>query len=289
MFFVVSMVMFACTKANIENSKKTDVDNNLSEETNYSSDAIVVPRADDMGDNVKIIFLHHSTGGKIWAGGVASWFEDYNSSNGKDYIISQTNFPGSGYPWNNYPYDYWNIWIENAGSDLFSGQKTLEMLTEEFDVIIWKHCFPVSDILAADENPNVSSEKKTIANYKLQYNALKEKMKSFPNNRFLVWTGAVKLEISLSEDRALRTKEFFDWVRNEWDEPGDNIYLWDFYQLETEGGLYLKPENAASNRDSHPGEEFSARVAPFFCTRIVDVIKGNADNTSITGENNLGL
>jgi len=26
---------------------------------------------------------------------------------------------------------------------------------------------------------------------------------------------------------------------DEWDEAGDNIFIWDFYSYETEGGLYL--------------------------------------------------
>ena len=69
-----------------------------------------------------------------------------------------------------------------------------------------------------------------------------------------------------------------------WDEENDNIYLWDFYMLETEGELYLKPEYAAGKGNSHPNRTFSQSVAPLLCQRIVSVIEGEGDSASLTGE-----
>ncbi|MCK4636388.1 MAG: hypothetical protein KAT49_00755 [Methanomicrobia archaeon] len=90
--------------------------------------------------DVKIIFLHHSTGGCIWDGGVEEWFENYNDAEGVNYQITAREYPANDYPWENYPYDYWNIWINHAGKAPYRGQDTLEILTEDYDVIIWKHC-----------------------------------------------------------------------------------------------------------------------------------------------------
>lgn len=237
----------------------------------------------DMG-NAKIILLHHSTGEAIWDGGVAEWFTHYNNANETNYEISETYFPREGYDWSNNPYDYWNIWVNHAGNDLYSNQKTLEILTEEYDVVVWKHCFPVSHIYENEATSDVSSEHPSLENYQLQYNALKEKMRSFPDTRFIVWTGAVELEVNLSEEEAQRTKTFFEWVKNEWDTSGDNIYVWDFYQLETEGDLYLRTEYATDYDDAHPNSVLSERVAPMLSNRIVNVIAGKGDITSITGE-----
>lgn len=236
----------------------------------------------DMGD-AKIILLHHSTGKAVWDGGVAVWFNSYNTTNNTNYNISETYFPRDGYDWSNNPYDYWNIWVNHAGSELYSNQKTLEILTQEYDVIIWKHCFPVSHI-HENTGADITSEHPSLENYKLQYNALKEKMKSFPNTRFIVWTGAVELEVNLPEEQAQRTKTFFNWVKNEWDTSGDNIYVWDFYQLETDGGLYLRPEYASGSEDAHPNSTLSEKVTPLLSNRIVNVIKGKGDSTNITGE-----
>ena len=163
-------------------------------------------------------------------------------------------------------------------------EPTLEMLIRKYDVIIWKHCFPVSDILPDDTIPDINSEKKTLGNYKLQYAALKEKMHKFPNTIFIVWTGAALVKGATTEEKAQRAKNFFNWVRYSWDEPGDNIFLWDFYQLETDGGLYMKDEYASGIKDSHPNPSFSAKVYPLFCQRIVDIIETGGNKTTLTGE-----
>jgi hypothetical protein len=256
------------------------------------------------GETVKILFLHHSTGERIWSAGVSEWFEAYNQRHGTKYDIVEQAFPKqSPYGWNNYPYDYWNIWVNHSGGVVYQGEPTLELLTRTHDVIIFKHCFPVSEILADTGTPDVSSPEKRIENYRLQYDALKSKMHAFPRTMFIVWTGAAQVNYSnfLHEiaslikgrpgikERGKRTRKFFEWVRNEWDEPGDNIYVWDFYELETEGGLFLRREYADSPTNSHPNMTFSKMVAPHFCRRVVDVIEGRGDRSSVTGKEDTPL
>jgi hypothetical protein len=158
-------------------------------------------------------------------------------------------------------------------------EPTLEMLSKEFGLIIFKHCFPVSDILEDTGLSDIDSDRKSIENYKLQYNALKAKMLEFPNTKFLIWTGAALVKNATTEENAKRMREFVDWLKNEWEQEGDNIYLWDFYELETEGGLYLKDEYAENANNSHPNKKFAERVAPIFAQKIVDVLKlKNNDN-----------
>jgi hypothetical protein len=228
-------------------------------------------------DDATVVFLHHSTGGIIWNAGVPAWFNSYNAAHGTSYAIGDLGDPAG----DNNPYDYWNIWVNHAGPTAYLGQSTLEMLTPLYDVIAFKHCFPVSDIYADTGVPDVTSVEKKTENYELQYEALKTKLHSFPSNRFVLWTGAAELQSATSEEMALRARAFFDWVVNEWDEPGDNIYVWDFFDLETEGGIYLKPENGSS--DSHPNATFAAEVAPLFCQRLVDVIRGVGDTAGTAG------
>ena len=236
-------------------------------------------------NGTKIIFLHHSTGKVIWDGGVRQWFSNYNQTNGKNYNIIEQDFPKRNpYGWNNYPFDYWNIWVKHAGEEPYMEEPTLEMITKNYNVVIFKHCFPVSSIEEDKGNPVISSSRKSLEVYKLQYEALKEKMKEFNKTKFIVWTIPALVEKQTNEEKALRAQEFYNWVKNEWDEKDDNIYLWDFYELETEGGFYLKNEYARSLEDSHPSTAFSEKVTPYFCQRIVDVIEGRADNSSLTGK-----
>ena len=248
------------------------------------------PEEEEESD-MKVIFLHHSTGEVVWNGNTSigetnslpSLLLKYNEDNETAFSIKELNYPkASPYGWNNYPYDYYNIWIKNGGDQPYMEESTLEILTKEYQVIVFKHCYPVCDILPDDGNPDIDSPKQTLANYKLQYQALKSKMHEFPGIKFILFTGAAHVQGATTEADALRAKEFFNWVINTWDESEDNIYLWDFYSLETEGGLYLKDEYSAG--DSHPNASFAGQVAPLLFNRIIDVITNNGQKTSLTGQ-----
>lgn len=89
-----------------------------------------------MKNSCNIIFLHHSTGNSILKEGkrtyrilvnykiqsffVANWFKKYNQSHGTNYTFNEQYFPKNKlYGWNNYPYDYYNIWVKNAGEQTY--------------------------------------------------------------------------------------------------------------------------------------------------------------------------
>jgi hypothetical protein len=257
-----------------------------------------------------IIFLHHSTGGFLWYGKRASvfnraigliskdlkrnmrskgkiprYFEEHNEIHGTTYRIEEQVFPKEEpYGWKNYPYDYYNIWVKHAGNEPYMEEPTLEMLSRDYQVIIFKHCFPVSRIEADQETPSVDSEHKSISNYKLQYYALRDKLHEFPETRFILFTGAVHVDANLHKEQAERTREFFDWVRQEWDQPEDNIFLWDLYSIQTEGGLYFKNEYALSEHNSHPNNYFSTYAGKLLFNRIIDVIENDGKGTHLTGQ-----
>jgi hypothetical protein len=261
-------------------------------------------------DETKIIFLHHSTGQNIWNGGRISvssriirkisnklgWkyykkgrlqvlFNRYNQRFNKNYHIEESAFPkDKPYGWNNYPFDYYNIWVKHAGSQSYMEEPTLEMLTKKYQLIIFKHCFPVSNIQANKDAANINSSYKSLANYKLQYLSLRDKLHQFPDTKFVVCTGAAQVKSNITEEESLRAYEFFNWVIKEWDIPGDNIFIWDFYQLETDGGLYLLNKYAQSENNSHPNNPFSKFASELLFKRLVDVIENDGLKTQITGK-----
>lgn len=258
-----------------------------------------------MPRTARILFLHHSTGAAIWAGGLADSLARWNRDHGTAYAITEEPYPATTgalpagaarwlpyrvihalsphYPWANYPYDYWNLWVARRGADRDRGEANLDDLVRGHDVLVFKHCFPVSDVRPDGPSADVASPERTAANYRLQYLALRERLREFPEKRFILWTGPALTEAETDPETARRAQAFFAWVRDEWDEPGDNVFLWDFRALETEGGLYLLPENAAGPSNAHPGAAFSRRVAPLLGRRIVDVIEGRGDTRPITG------
>ena len=266
-------------------------------------------RQKEKTSDMNIIYLHHSTGGVIWGiptlvsravgklvdkklsymfykgSSLPLLFNRYNRNNNKNYFIKEMSFPKPApYGWHNYPFDYYNIWVKNAGNEPFMEEPTLEMLTKEYQVIIFKHCYPVSNIQPDQDSSDINSDFKSIANYKLQYLALKEKLHEFPDTKFILFTGAAQVKGNVTEDEAARAKEFFRWVTDEWDLPGDNIYLWDLYNLQTEGGLYFRDEYAVSPDNSHPNSTFAGYAANLLFNRIIDVIENEGAGTKLTGE-----
>lgn len=259
--------------------------------------------------DMNILFLHHSTGEIIWNGAPPSFLnralgkisgkladvlkkkgqlprliEDYNAANGTNYQINELTFPKAApYGWSNFPFDYYNIWVANAGKEPYMEEPTLEVLTESYQVIILKHCFPVGYIDEDKDSADINSSTRTLSNYKLQYAALRDKMHEFPQTKFILFTGAALTKASVSEERALRAREFFEWVISEWDQPDDNIYIWDLYNLQTEGGLFFKDEYAQAQNDSHPNQAFAERVVKLLFFRIVDVIENDGKGTLLTG------
>jgi len=108
----------------------------------------------------------------------------------------------SPYGWHNYPYDYYKIWVKNGRNNDFMEESTLEMLTKKYQVIIFKHCFPVSIIQANKESCNINSDFKCTTDYKLQYLALREKLSEFPNAKFILFTGAAQIKSQITENEA---------------------------------------------------------------------------------------
>ncbi|WP_430809854.1 MULTISPECIES: hypothetical protein [unclassified Carboxylicivirga] len=264
----------------------------------------------DMTENeVNIIFLHHSTGDHIWNGQPPSFsrkvirklspqldkklnskgllpslFNTHNETHKTNYEVVEQNFPKvSPYGWNNYPFDYYNIWVKHAGNNLFKEEPTLELLSPKYDVIVFKHCYPVSSIVSTTDSNNIESYQRTLGNYKLQYLALRDKLHTFPQTKFILFTGPVQVQANLETEEALRAKKFYDWVVSEWDQPDDNIFLWDLYALQTEGGLFFKDEHAVSPTDSHPNKTFSTQAAKLLFERIIDITENSGKNTLLTG------
>ncbi len=233
-------------------------------------------------DTTNVVFLHHSTGDRIWKGGVQERVGASAKAAGLKVNIVERSYPNKPHYWENNPFEYWNLWVAHSGESRYKDQATLEQLTKAYDVIVWKNCYISADIEEGGPDGDVTSNKRTVANFKAQYTALKEKMHSFPDTTFVVWTIPPKAAAATTPEAARRTDEFTEWVRTEWDEPGDNIFLWDFRALSADHGV-LKAEYATSEKDSHPNPQLAAEAAPLFAQRLVDVIAGRGDATATTG------
>jgi len=235
-----------------------------------------------------IIFLHHSTGaGVYYDGGVEDWFAAHNADHHTSYAISERNYPDSPYAWENYPYDYWNIWINGACDSSNPNIECLDSLAAAYDVIIFKHCFPGAGIEPDDGSPDVASSAKTLENYKLQYRALRDLMDSYPDNLFILWTLAPLHRLATDAGQAARARQFVDWVTAEFlSEDGTahpNIAIFDFWAIVAEDDpaptlgrancLRYEYEGSHFDSDSHPNAAANQIAGPQLAQSIVSAIE----------------
>ncbi len=255
-----------------------------------------------LAQEAKVIFLHHSTGGMIFEGGdVSDSLAAFNQGNGTNYSIKDWNFPYKPYQWANYPYDYWNIWINGYCED-YRGKKgyvnvmCLDDLAANYDVVIFKHCYPGADILEDTGNPDISSDRKSLENYRLQYRALRDAFTSFPRTHFVAWTLAPRHRLYPgATENAERVKEFVDWVNNEWlQEAGKNyknIHVFDFFSYAAELDPNVQPpavkyclkykyERSHDQNNSHPNELACKEIGPRFYRFIMDLLEENFGNAA---------
>ncbi len=237
-----------------------------------------------MAAGEKVIFLHHSTGGNVYVQGeVPKWLSEYDPS----LSITERAYPTNGYPWANYPYDYWNLWINGACQPGNPNMECLDNLAEEFDVVIFKHCFPGAGILADTGTPDVGSSRKSLENYKAQYRAIRSELDRYPETTFIIWTLAPLHRLATNPDQAARAWQFVQWVKHDFlKEDGKshpNIFIFDFFgiiaekQANPEHGqqycLKYEYERSHSGSDSHPNELANQTAGPLFARCIVDAVE----------------
>ena len=256
--------------------------------------------------NGKAIFLVHSTGTNLYnRGKVSVWLDKYNSVHGTKYQITTRAFPNTPWPWENYPYDYWKLWVNNSCENSDLDIECLPSIASAYDLVIFKHCFPGAGIAPSNGNPDVTSKIKTLENYKLQYRQLRSLMDGMPDKKFMIWTLVPLHRLATNSSTAARAYEFVNWVKNEWlTEDGQshpNIYIFDFYSLASEtnenpinGQQYcLKYEYELSHEedDSHPNQLANDTIGPLFAQAVVDCLApkliSSITVSSITNQSNI--
>lgn len=253
----------------------------------------------------KAIFLHHSTGGAVFEeGNVEQWIQNYNTQNATDYSITEFAYPNSPWGWENYPFDYWKLWVDGSCDNSQDNIQCLDKLCQNYELIIFKHCFPGAGINEDAGNGDITSLEKTLANYKLQYRALLQLFDQYPNNKFMVWTLAPLHRNATTSDQAKRAGQFVDWVKNSWlTEDGKshpNVFVFDFFNQVAElnanpahGFQYCLKYDYEGNHDgddSHPNTSANQTVGPVFAEKVVDVLAANISNIKMRNANsNLNL
>ncbi|MBU1202774.1 hypothetical protein KKH39_01895 [Patescibacteria group bacterium] len=233
----------------------------------------------------KIIFLTHALGRDIYEQGqVDGWFENYNKNNQTVLSIVERDFPDVPYAWSNYPYDFWNLWVNGACDSTEEGIECLNTLTEKYNVIIFNHSYEASNVLLDANSPSAASERKSIENYKAQYRALRDEMARYPENLFIVWTLPPRHPLyspgsGTRDQNAQRATDFSNWLRQNWltEDAKDhsNIKVFDFrsYTMDENNFLkydYLISHNSPNSQINQTGNQY---LGPIFSQFILDSMK----------------
>ncbi len=228
-----------------------------------------------------IIFLHHSCGSNlIEQGGVRGLLSKY--SNSKDHPGVNFQFYDHGYnedgltlPNGKRAGKNYDVPDDNTNPDGFANifsQPVTSPPTNCFskllshDVIIFKSCFPVSDIWSEEQ----------LEEYKTHYMTIKQTVLKHPDKVFIIVTQPPLDRKETSQDNAKRARRWATWLTsNEYLKGATNLFTFDWFGLLAESDPKspnyncLKERYRLGNGDSHPNETANKETAPKFVEFLV--------------------
>ena len=190
---------------------------------------------------VKLIFIHHSTG--------ENWLADGNGGLGRvlsqnNYFVSDTNYgwgpDGIGDRTDIVDWPEWFTGPESARylKALYAEKgkrspysRTLSDPGGENQVILFKSCFPNSDLEGRPTDPPRRGDGLTVSNAKAIYNELLAHLATRPDKLFIVIT-APPLQ---DRTHSANARAFNNWLVREWlaAYKGNNVAVFDFYNVLT--------------------------------------------------------
>jgi len=192
---------------------------------------------------VKLIFIHHSTG--------ENWLSDGNGDLGvtlseNNYFVSDTNYGwGPNSIGDATDYYNWYDWFVGPDSSLYlealyaeSGQnspysRTVSDPGGENRIIIFKSCFPNSDLGGSANDHPSDGEWNTVGHAKYVYNQLLDYFVTRPDKLFIALTPPPLLDSKHAEN----AREFSRWMVEDWlveyNYSGNNVAVWDFHNVLT--------------------------------------------------------
>jgi hypothetical protein len=217
----------------------------------------------------RVIFLHHSVGeGILTAGGLRDMMlRDLGllvkSATYGDGIGEQTDM------------NHWVAKFSDRMDDILSFSHHPDNYNLDGtvnDVVMFKSCFPNSDIMAEGSGPGEpESQEKTLVNYKATWQGLKAEMAKQPDRLFVYLTAPPLIPELSSAGNAARARGFNNWLKAEFlpqyrEETGlDNLVIFGLFDVLAGEDNYLKTEyRRALPDDPHPNAEGSRVAATEF-------------------------
>ncbi len=220
----------------------------------------------------RIIFLHHSCGhnlieqGSVREGLSALGYEFYDHGyNGEGLRLADGSYAGYSF----------NVPGDNTDPDglatIFAQplndppNNTFSHLME-YDVILFKSCFPTS---------NIESDAK-LAGYKSHYRQIMNRMAKYPDKIFIIVTQPPEVPRNSDADASSRARSFVNWLKSDEYLAGhDNVFVFDFFDKLSGGDNFLRPGYRTDEYDAHPNMRANETIGPLFVSFIDRVIREN--------------
>ena len=219
----------------------------------------------------RVIFLHHSTGANlIEQGDVRSRFTalgyefDDLGYNGDGLVLGDGTWTGRNFdvPDDNTNPDGYAVIFAQPLHD--PPDNTFSHLMQ-YDVIVFKSCFPVS-IIESDEQ---------LAEYKGYYWSIRKRMDQYPNKLFIVVTQPPEIPADTNAQAAARARTFTNWLASdEYLSGHPNIVTFNFFNLLADPSTnMLRTIYQTDASDAHPNELANRTIAPLFVDFVDQAVK----------------
>jgi hypothetical protein len=255
--------------------------------------AAPVPQADNPNPPdrvVKLIFIHHSTGENWLTDGYGNLGRALGANN---YFVSDTNYGwGPNEIGDRTDIPNWTEWFASDRTPIYmqalfneSGQnssytRTLPDPGGENEIILFKSCFPNSELAGQPNDPPGEYEDMTVSGAKYVYNTILQYFATRPDKLFIVITAPPRSGINALLYGA-NARAFNNWLVNDWLRENNytlnNVAVFDFYNVLTAPDAHHRYNNGQiehligkSNglyyptEDDHPSIEGSRKATEEF-------------------------
>ena len=223
---------------------------------------------------VRLVFVHHSTGGNWLAdpsqdqpsGGLGQALTKNN------YVVSATNYgwgpEGIG---DRTDIPNWTEWFcgpnsaavlkalysesgQNAG-DFGAWSRAGNVPAGENEIVMFKSCFPNSDLHGSpNDAPQAEpGDDLTVANAKAVYNRLLKYFATRPDKLFVVITAPPLQQGETAPDRAANARAFNNWLVNDWLKGygQHNVAVFDYFNVLTSNAGDANKSDAGASSGNH--------------------------------------
>ena len=210
---------------------------------------------------IKVIFLHHSCGQNLIEEGQV---REELTGLGYEFFDHGYNGDGLRLPDGTWTGGNFDVPDDNTDPDglaeIFS-QPLLDppdntfSLLMQYDVIVFKSCFPVSNI--GDDGQ--------LAAYRSHYLSIRDTVDQYPEKLFVVVTQPPQVPNNTDDDEAQRARMFTDWLASdEYLEEHPNLVTFNFFDLLANEDHVLRSEYRVDPWDAHPNEAANREIGPVF-------------------------